>query len=316
MAGRTCLVTGATSGIGLVTARELARRGATVIGVGRSPERCEAAAQSIRRQTASQTANQTGGQTGNPAVEFLVADLSSQAQVRRLAADVLARHDRLHVLVNNAGAFFPLRRESVDGIEMSFALNHLAYFLLTGLLLDTLKRSAPARIINVSSAAHDMIRRFDFDDPQARTRPYARQTEFKSRMYAVLAPRRLPGLLQYGQTKLANLYFTYELARRLEGNGGAGVTVNALHPGFVATNFGSGAGAYGWFMRRLMSLIAITPDEGARTPVYLAASPEVEGVSGRYFVKEKPVPSSPASQDSAAARRLWDLSAQLTGVSP
>lgn len=301
MHGRICLVTGATSGIGLVTARELARRGADVIGVGRDPGRCHDAAEAIRRDT------------GSTAVEFLVADLSSLAEIRRVASDVLARHDRQHVLVNNAGAFFPLRRETVDGLEMSLALNHLAYFLLTNLLLDALKRGAPARIINVSSAAHDMVKRFDFGDPQARERPYARQTEFRSRLYAVFAPRRLPGLLRYSETKLANLLFTYELARRLEGTG---VTANALHPGFVATNFGSGAGGYGWFMRRLMSLMAITADEGARTTLYLATSPEVKGVTGRYYVKERPVPSSPASMDAAAARRLWDLSAQLTGLAP
>src|SRR5262245_55083634 len=158
MSGKTCLVTGATAGIGEVTARELARRGACVVIVGRSQERCEATVAAIRRET------------GNPSVEFLVADLSSQAEIRRLAREFLGRHRRLHVLVNNAGALFDQRRESADGIEMTLALNHLAYFLLTNLLLDTLKASAPARIVNVSSHAHEMVREFDFDDPQARSR--------------------------------------------------------------------------------------------------------------------------------------------------
>ncbi|MDB5353482.1 MAG: dehydrogenase, short-chain alcohol dehydrogenase like protein [Planctomycetota bacterium] len=304
MAGKICLVTGATAGIGEVTARELARRGATVVVVGRSQERCEATVEAIRRDT------------GNDAVEFLRADLSSQEEVRRLAKEFLDRHDRLDVLINNAGALFATRRESVDGIEMTFALNHLAYFLLTNLLLDTIKASAPARIVNIASDAHEMVKDFDFDDPQGRSR-YRRlgadgQSKLAIARYTFLAPFAHPALVQYAQSKLANLLFTYELAGRLEGTG---VTVNAVHPGFVATNFTAGNGLFGWFMRRWASLLAMSPENGAKTSIYLATSPEVDGVTGQYFAKQKPIASSPASRDESAARRLWQLSEELTGLS-
>jgi NAD(P)-dependent dehydrogenase (short-subunit alcohol dehydrogenase family) len=303
MGGRTCLVTGATAGIGAVTARELARRGAQVVIVGRSPERCAATAEAIRQET------------GNPAVEFLVADLSSQAAIRRLARAFRERHRRLHVLVNNAGALFAQRRESVDGIEMTLALNHLAYFLLTNLLLDVLKASAPARVVNVSSHAHEDVRGLDFGDLQARA--HARsfwgygESGFASLLFTLVAPMHHPGFLQYARSKLANLLFTYELARRLEGTG---VTVNALHPGLVASHFMAGNGALGWFMRRWVGLFGISAEEGAKTSVYLASSSEVAGVTGKYFAKEKAVASSPASRDEAAARRLWQLSEELTGA--
>jgi retinol dehydrogenase-12 len=302
MDGKTCLVTGATAGIGEVTARELARRGARVVLVGRSRERCEATAEAIRRET------------GNPAVEYLVADLSSQADVRRLAREFLARHDRLHVLVNNAGALFAQRRESIDGIEMTLALNHLAYFLLTSLLLDTLKASAPARVVNVASRAHEDVRGLDFGDLQARARARSfwgyGESKFAGLLYTLFLPMRHPGFLQYARSKLANLLFTYELARRLEGTG---VTVNALHPGFVASRFMAGNGALGWFMRRWAGLFGVSAEEGAKTSINLATSPEVEGVTGKYFARQKEVASSPASLDVAAARRLWDLSEELTG---
>ena len=199
MEGKVCLVTGATAGIGLVTALELARQGARVIGVGRSPERCAEAARQIREQT------------GTSAVEFLVADLSSQAEVRRLADQVKAATGRLDVLVNNAGLIRLEREVTVDGLEMTFALNHLAYFLLTNLLLDTLKASTPARIVSVASAAHQGCK-INFDDLQGETK---------------YSPWRA-----YQQSKLANILFTRELARRLEGTG---VTANALHPGYVRT---------------------------------------------------------------------------------
>jgi NAD(P)-dependent dehydrogenase (short-subunit alcohol dehydrogenase family) len=304
MAGKICLVTGATAGIGEVTARELARREAVVVIVGRSQERCEATVQAIRHQT------------GNPSVEFLVADLSSQAEIRRLAREFLERHSRLHVLVNNAGALFVHRRDSVDGIEMTLALNHLAYFLLTDLLLDTLRASTPARIVNVSSGAHKLVQEFDFEDPQARTRRSGfwgyGGSGFASLLFTLFKPMHHPAFLQYSQTKLANLLFTYELARRLEGTG---VTANALHPGFVASRFTAGNGVFGWFIRRWAGLFAISVEEGAKTPIYLATSPEVEGVTGRYFVKQKEVPSSAASRDEATASRLWKLSEELTGGS-
>jgi NAD(P)-dependent dehydrogenase (short-subunit alcohol dehydrogenase family) len=304
MAGKTCLVTGATAGIGAVTARELARRSATVVIVGRSRERCDAMVDAIRRET------------GNTSVESMPADLSSQAEIRRLANAFLERHRRLDVLVNNAGAMFELRRESVDGIEMTFALNHLGYFLLTTLLLEILKASAPSRIIVVSSAAHEDIRAFDFDDPQARARAAWRgayaDSRFRSLLYSLFMPWAHPAFRQYAHTKLANLLFTYELARRLAGTG---VTVNALHPGLVATNFAAGTGVYSWFMRRYTRWFAISPEEGAKTTVYLATASELANVSGQYFVKAKPTESSAASRDAAAARRLWELSEQMTSSS-
>jgi NAD(P)-dependent dehydrogenase (short-subunit alcohol dehydrogenase family) len=304
MTAKICLVTGATAGIGEVTAREVARRGARVVIVGRSQQRCEATAESIRQQT------------GNPAVEFLVADLSSQAQVHRLAREFLDRHRRLDVLVNNAGALFAQRRDSVDGIEMTLALNHLSYFLLTSLLLDTLKASAPARIVNVSSRAHRRVKGLNFDDLQARALAHRfwgfGESTFAGLLFTLFAPMRHAGFIQYARTKFANLLFTYELARRLEGTG---VTVNALHPGFVASRFMAGNGALGWFMRRWASLFGISPEEGAKTSIYLATSPEVEGITGKYFEKQTAIASSPASRDEAAARRLWQLSEELVGGS-
>jgi NAD(P)-dependent dehydrogenase (short-subunit alcohol dehydrogenase family) len=282
MEGKVCLVTGATAGIGLVTALELARQGARVIGVGRSPERCAEAARRIREQT------------GTSAVEFLVADLSSQAEVRRLADQVKAATGRLDVLVNNAGLIRLEREVTVDGLEMTFALNHLAYFLLTNLLLDTVRASTPARIVSVASAAHQGCK-INFDDLQGETK---------------YSPWRA-----YQQSKLANILFTRELARRLEGTG---VTANALHPGYVRTQIFRAEGFQGWLLRRAAELFAITPEEGAQTSIYLAASPDVEGQTGQYFVRRKPASSSssPESQDEATARRLWEVSARLTGLSP
>lgn len=297
MSAKTCLITGGTAGIGLATARELAWLGATVVIAGRNRERGAAAVETIQAAT------------GNNRVEFLQADLSSQADIRRLAREFSARHNRLDVLVNNAGAIFALRQESVDGIEMTLALNHMAYFLLTTLLLDTMKASAPARIINVSSMSHDSVKHFDFADPQARSaaRRYPR-SERASFVYSLFLPWAHPCYVQYAQSKLANLLFTYELANRLADSG---VTVNALHPGFVNTSFMGGNGSYGWFMRRMAGLFAMSPERGAETLIYLASSQEVEGVSGKYFVKCQPVESSPASHDPGAMRKLWQLSEEL-----
>jgi NAD(P)-dependent dehydrogenase (short-subunit alcohol dehydrogenase family) len=279
MAGKTCLVTGATSGIGAVTARKLAARGATVVVVGRSRERCEATAGRIKAET---------GATVDP----IVADLSSRDEVRRLAGEFRERYPRLDVLVNNAGAMFSPRRESADGIETTWALNHLAYFLLTTLLLDTLKASAPARVVNVSSEAHRGVKGIDWDDVEGR--------------------RRYKPFRAYCQSKLANVLFSNELARRLEGTG---VTSNALHPGFVSTGFFlSGKGRIFWVMKQAARFLALSPEEGAKTSVHLAASPEVEGVTGRYFEKCRPVEPSPAARDEAAAKRLWQLSAAMTGL--
>lgn len=305
MTGKVCLVTGATAGIGEATARALARRGARVVIVGRSQSRCQATVDAIRRET------------GNPDVEFIRADLSSQAEIRRLARVFLEKHDRLHVLVNNAGALFAERRDSIDGIEMTLALNHLAYFLLTKLLLDVLKASAPSRIVNVASRAHEDVKTFDFSilegeehDPQ---RPIYGRTQFTGLLYTLLLPPKHPAFVRYAHSKLANLLFTYELARRLEGTK---VTVNAVHPGFVASSFMAGKGAFGWFMRRWAGLLAIDVEQGAKTPIYLAVSPEVEGISGKYFAKTRQISSSRASYDEPAAHRLWQLSDELTEAEP
>ena len=279
MKGKLCVVTGATSGIGRETALALARTGAAVVVVGRNREKSEFTVSNIKKET------------GNNAVEYMLADLSSQAEIHQLVESFKSRHDRLDVLVNNAGSFFLFRKESVDGIEMFFALNHLAYFLLTNLFLDTIEASAPARIINVSSGSH-LRATINFDDLQNR--------------------RGYWGPRVYGESKLANVLFTYELARRLEGTG---VTVNALHPGFVATNMGANNGWIVRLVRPLMNLKAIDVEEGARTPVYLATSSEVEGVTGKYFYKCREVSSSEASHDEAVARRLWQVSAEMTGLS-
>jgi NAD(P)-dependent dehydrogenase (short-subunit alcohol dehydrogenase family) len=278
MAGKVCLVTGATSGIGLVTARELARKGACVVLVGRNPDKCDSALRQIRAET------------GNQQVEALLADLSVQQQIRDLTGQFRQRHQRLDVLINNAGGMWLRRELTADGIERTFAVNHLAYFLLTELLLDVLKTSVPARIVNVSSAAHARAT-LDFDNLQGE--------------------RGYRGWRQYCRTKLMNLLFTYELARRLEGTG---VRTNALHPGFVATGFGGNNGLRGRLLQLAARLFGLSAEQGARTVIYLASSPEVAAVSGRYFVRERAVASSPASYDEAAAKRLWQLSARLAGM--
>jgi len=283
MLGRTCVVTGATSGLGAVTARVLAERGAEVVVVGRAPERCEATVRQIKLQTASRT------------VSWMRCDLSSQREVRDLAQEYRSRHQRLDVLVNNAGAVFGTRRLSTDGIEMTFATNHLSQFLLTNLLLDSLKASAAARVVNVSSIAHEQAH-IDFDDIECR--------------------RAYRPMQVYGKSKLANLYFTYELARRLEGTS---VTVNALHPGLVRTNFGPRAGPLGRIVQTLVHLryrrYSIGAEEGAATIVFLATSPAVDGVTGKYFVDERAVSSAEQSYDQSAARKLWEVSAAMSGLS-
>lgn len=278
MEGKVCLVTGATSGIGLVTARELARAGARVLIVGRTPRKSAEAAARIRAEA------------GSSIVEPLSADLSSQADIRALAREVQDQADRLDVLVNNAGGIFLERSESVDGIEMTFAVNHLAYFLLTNLLLDLLMASRPSRIVNVSSRAHRGVA-IDFGDIGGRD--------------------HYSGWRAYQKSKLANLLFTRELARRL---GGTGVTVNALHPGYVNTHIFRDEGWRGKVMRFAAGRFAMTPERGARTALYLAASPEVEGVTGGYFANNARVPPSRAAVDEAAARLLWRFSEDLTGL--
>jgi NAD(P)-dependent dehydrogenase (short-subunit alcohol dehydrogenase family) len=278
LAGKTCLVTGGTAGIGEFTAIELARLGASVVIIARSPDRCAASLAKINAVASA------------PA-QAITADLSSQAEVRRAAGEFVEHHDRLDVLLNNAGAMYSRRLESVDGIERTLALNHLAYFLLTNLLLDRLKASAPSRVVVVASEAHRMGRGINFADIEGK--------------------KSYNGLLAYGQSKLANILFDFELARRLEGTG---VTVNALHPGFVKSSFTNGNGALGWLFRRMADVAAIPVPEGSKTSIYLASSPEVEGVTGRYFSQCKPAnPAKPAS-DLEAASKLWTLSQELTGL--
>jgi NAD(P)-dependent dehydrogenase (short-subunit alcohol dehydrogenase family) len=279
--GKIILVTGATGGIGEWTANKLAAQGAQVVIHGRNPERCAAAVERIR------------GWSGNPAVESLAADLSSQAEVRRLAQEFRQRYPRLDVLVNNAGAFFLRRHYSVDGIEMTFAVNHFSYFLLTLELLDVLKASAPARIVNVASNSH-WRQRLDFAHLDG------------GWFYQ--------GWKAYGQSKLANILFTYELARRLENEAvPVRVTVNALHPGFVATNIGKNNGLLAQWFVPVFQRNALTPEQGAETSIYLASSPAVEGVSGKYFIDSREVPSSSQSYDREAAAQLWQVSEGLTG---
>lgn len=275
---KTVVVTGSTAGIGLAAAEELARLGAVVVGVSRSPEKCRRVAEEIQEQT------------GNSQVSILCADLSSMAQVRRLAQELLERLPRIDVLVNNVGGIFIRRETTVDGFEKTFALNHLAGFLLTNLLVDRMQASAPARIINVSSSAQ-FRGQIHFDD-----------LHFK-RGYGFMRA--------YGQSKMANMLITYELARRLEGRG---VTANALHPGLVKTNI---AQDNIWIVRRLQRWIlrnARTPEHGAATIVYLAASPEVDGVSGKFFVDEKQVASSKRSYDEEDAKKLWEVSEGMVGL--
>lgn len=278
LSDQTILITGATNGIGLVTARELAHMGAQVVIVGRNPGRTADTVQSIRQTT------------GNVRVDGLVGDLTVQAEVRRLAEEYRQRYGRLTVLINNAGAVFFQRHLSADGYEMTLALNHLSYFMLTNLLVDLIAADAPARIINVSSSAHWMGR-INLDDV--------------ANSYHVGSWRA------YSQTKLMNVLFTYELARRLDGKG---VAVNCLHPGFVATNFGKSNGGIFRPLWDVFDLAAISPERGARTTIYLASAPEAANFNGQYFVQSKPQRSSAASYDRDLAGRLWDLSRDLTGV--
>lgn len=273
--GKICLITGGTNGIGKSTALALARMGATVVIVGRNPAKTAQVVEEIRAAS------------GNKNVDSLLADLSSQQAIRRLATEFKSQYPALHVLLNNAGTMLFQRRLSVDGIEMMFAVNHLAYFLLTNLLLDRLTASAPARIVNVASDVHTSGT-IDFDNLQDAGRS---------------------GLKVYGNTKLANILFTLELARRLEGTG---VTANALHPGQVATGIAGGNGkvvavAYGLMSR----VFFLTPEKGAATSIYLASSPEVEGVTGKYFANCKVKQPAPQATDMAVALKLWEVSAEM-----
>ena len=279
MQGKICMVTGANSGIGKATTLGLAQMGATVVMVCRD------------RTKGEEVQNEIKTKSGNNAVDLLQADLSSQQSIRQLVENFQHHSTHLHVLINNAGGSFPGRRETVDGLEMTFAVNYLAPFLLTHLLLNVLKASAPARIVNVSSESHQSSS-IKMDDLQG-------MKGYRS-------------LNTYGQSKLAVVMFTYELARRLEGTG---VTVNCLHPGFVATNFGQSSTAP--VIRtavKFISRFGMSPEEGAKTSIYLASSPEVEGVTGTYFVKSIPKRSAAISYDESLQRQLWEQSAKLVNV--
>jgi retinol dehydrogenase-12 len=286
LSGKVCLITGATSGIGLATAAQLAAQGATVVIVGRNPTSCRRAVESVRAAEVRREA------AGRGTVEWLAADLANAEEVRALAAAFGRDHERLDVLINNAGTIVPRRTVSPDGVELTLAINHLSPFLLTNLLLDRLVAARPARVVNVSSAAHERGR-LDFDD-MAIKRGY------------------LP-FRAYARSKLANLLFTYELARRLDGTR---VTVNAVNPGLVRTGMGRGNGPLrdlAWHLTHLRHrAISLTPAEGADTVVFLAGSPVVETVTGRYFFERQTVASSPASHDVEAAQRLWSLSEEWT----
>ncbi|WP_020504371.1 SDR family NAD(P)-dependent oxidoreductase [Lamprocystis purpurea] len=279
MLGKTVLVTGATRGIGRVTAIELARLGATVVAIGRSEKRGKELVEG------SEVQEMPG------AIHFIAADLSSQAETRRLADDFMQRASRLDVLVNNAGGFFDQRQLTVDGIEMTFAVNHLAYFLLTNLLLPALRGSVPSRVVNVASHAH-----------------YTAQLNLND----LQALRHYDPLGAYADAKLANLLFTYALASRLEGTG---VTVNAVHPGFIATDVGTRIRDHlPWAARERISRSEVSIEQGAETMIYLASAPEVESANGMYFDKCRPVQSSPLSYDANWAEYLWQTCAQLTGL--
>ena len=274
MDGKTVLITGGTAGIGKETALGLLRLGAHVVIVGRNPEKTRAVVDELKTKS------------GNPRVDSMLADLSSMRDVKRLAEEYRRRFAALDVLVNNAGAMNTSRETTVDGYERTFATNHLAYFLLANELLPALEAGAPARIVNVASDAH-RNQSLDFDDLQAE--------------------RRYFSLGVYGRSKLANILFTRELAKRLQGRP---ITVNCLHPGFVASDFLSKGGIW-TLLQPIANLFAIDETTGAQTSIYLASSPEVEGQSGGYYEKRKPKQPSRAAQDDEAAARLWDVSDQL-----
>lgn len=280
LTGRVGVVTGITSGIGGAVARALAARGAHVVAVARSPERGERAVRAIRASVAGAE------------LTLMICDLASQASIRRFAGDLRARFPAVHALVNNAGAIVPERQLTEDRIEAIFATNHLGPFLLTRLLLDPLRAGAPARVVNVASEAH---RRgfIDFGDLQLE--------------------RRYSPVRAYCNAKLADVLFTFELSRRLEG---AGVTANCLHPGAVATTWGDAGSLPVRLAWRIARPFFLNADEGARGPVHLAASPELEGVTGRYFVRTREARPAPQASDTEAARRLWAASEELVGLEP
>ncbi|WBU30470.1 SDR family oxidoreductase [Rhodopseudomonas palustris] len=277
---RTALVTGANSGLGKAIVTALAADGLRVGLVARDRGRGEAALADVRAAT------------GNQDLHLFVADLADQESIRALAQDVRARFDRLHLLINNAGTAFPERRLSPQGIERAFAINHLGPFLLTNLLLDLIKASAPARIVNVGTRIDAAI---DFDDLNWDKRPY--------------------GMMKgYAQSKLGNLHFTFELARRLAGSG---VAVNCVFPGVFKSNLGGTDGAQGLFWKLLARLggwAIPKPESAAQRVLYLANAPELEGVSGQYYANRKTIPAPPQALDAEANKRLWEISERMTGL--
>ena len=278
VAGKRVVLTGATNGIGLAAAIELARRGANLTLVARNQAR---AAEAIRQINAVTPGNSP---------DVMLADLSSQSSIRQLAAELLVRYPRIQVLVNNAGAIYARRQMSADGIELTWAVNHLAPFLLTTLLLDRIKTSHPARIVTTSSGAHERAR-IPFDDLNA------------ERSWGGA------GFTRYGETKLANILFTTELARRLEGTG---VTANAFHPGFVATGFNRNNGVMMRIGMAISRPFARSPQKGAETLVWLVDSEDANDLNGAYVFDRRPVAPSPAAQDVETSRRLWQVSEEQT----
>ncbi len=277
MKGKTVVATGATSGVGEEAALALARMGARIVFVARDEKRAEATLAKLER-----AAPRLGHGVH-------LADLSSMAETRRVGRLIAKTEPKVDVLVNNAGAMFADRRVTPEGLEMTFALNHMAYFLMTAALGQSLAAAAPARVVSTSSMAHEGMR-LDFSDLQS--------------------ARGYDGWRAYGRSKLANILFTREAARRLKG---VGVAANCFHPGFVASRFGSASGGWTSRLMPLIRMFAITPQEGADTLVYLASSPEVANVTGAYFVKRKATAPSAAARDDDAAKRLWEASEKLAG---
>jgi len=278
MNGKVCLVTGATDGIGKVSARVLAEKGAKVIIVGRNPEKSATVLAELKSSS------------GNENIDLLMADLAVMQEVRDLAEQVISHYDRLDVLLNNAGGYFAKHELTSDGLERTFALNHMSYFLLTNKLMELLKSSAPARIVNVSSDAHYGVD-MDFENLNG-------EQEYKA-------------WKAYQKSKLANVLFTYELLKKVP----ADITVNCLHPGFVATNFGHNIGGFfGPVLKIAQRISAIDPEEGAKTSIFLCSAPEVKGVSGKYFYKCQPKTSSRESRNMDTGKRLWQISSDIAST--
>ena len=278
MNGKVCLVTGATDGIGKVSAQVLAEMGAKVIIVGRNPEKSAAVLAELKSISRNEN------------IDLLMADLAVMKEVRDLAEQVISRYDRLDVLLNNAGGYFTKHEITSDGLEMTFALNHMSYFLLTNKLMGLLKSSVPARIVNVSSDAHYGVD-IEFDNLNG-------EQDYKA-------------WKAYQKSKLANVLFTYELLKKVP----ADITVNCLHPGFVATNFGNNNGGFVSPVLKIAKRIsAIDPEEGAKTSIFLCSSPEVEEVSGKYFFKCQPKTSSRESRNMDTAKRLWQISSDIAST--